>query len=166
MAGEEIIVLGIDPGSRCTGYGFVREASGQAELIDVGVIRPKGDEFSERLADLFRRMAVLIEKHRPDAASVENVFTAKNAMSALKLGQARGVLVAACAAHNLPVHDYEPTLVKKTLVGTGRAEKTQVAYMVAQILGQRKPEWPLDASDALALAICHLNMRRMNLIVR
>ena len=92
--------------------------------------------------------------------SLEQVFTAKNIMSAIKLAQARGAAVAACASFQLPVQDYEPTLVKKTLVGTGRAEKEQVAFMVARLLGRTHIEGPLDTTDALAIAVCHLTLRR------
>ena len=99
-------------------------------------------------------------------AAIEQVFTAKNAASALKLGQARGVAVAACAAHRVPVSDYEPTLVKKSVVGTGRAEKEQVAFMVRRLLNVRGEGWALDTTDALAVAICHLTMRRLKLLAR
>lgn len=161
MTGQGATVIGIDPGSQCLGWGVVRESSGVLRLVDCGVLRPRDEAFSERLAALFTGLSALVAAHCPDAAAVEDVFTHKNMVSALKLGQARGVAVAACAAHGVPVSDYPPALVKKTLVGTGRAEKTQVAFMVGQILG-RKPTWPLDASDALAVAVCHLNTCRMN----
>ncbi len=160
MAGEEIIVLGIDPGSRCCGYGLVRESSGQLSLLDTGTIRPPVKEsLSTRLGYLFATLVKLIETHKPHVASVEEAFFARNASSALKLGQARGALLTACAHKHIPVHSYAPTEVKKTLVGAGRAEKSQVAFMVAQLLGC-KGKWASDASDALALAICHLNQRR------
>ena len=159
--GNEVMVLGLDPGSRVTGYGLVREVSGQAELIEAGTIRPKVTApMAERLGVIFTKLAAIIERFKPDEAAVENVFTARNAQSALKLGQARGVAMAACAVHGVVLAEYEPTKVKKSLVGTGRAEKSQVAFMVGQVLGQ-KPNWATDASDALAVAICHLNMRRM-----
>lgn len=161
MSGPSLTIIGIDPGSQCLGWGVVRETSGVLSLVDCGTVRPKGESFSGRLGMLFSELAALIAEFRPDEAAVEQVFTHKNALSALKLGQARGVAVAACAANGIPVSDYEPTQVKKTLVGAGRAEKTQVAFMVGQLLGQ-KPDWALDTSDALACAICHLNMRRMN----
>lgn len=157
---EDLTILGIDPGSQCLGWGLVRERSGVLSLLDCGAIRPKGDEFSARLGSLFTSLAVLVARHNPDEAAIEQVFTCKNVSSAIKLGQARGVAVAACAAHGVPVFDYEPTLVKKSLVGTGRAEKAQVSFMVGQMLGV-KADWGLDTSDALALAVCHLNMRRM-----
>ena len=161
MAAQGLTVIGIDPGSQCLGWGVVREVSGVLSLVDCGTLRPKGEAFSERLAALFAGLSSLVAEHRPGEAAVEDVFTHKNMLSALKLGQARGVAIAACAAHGVPVADYPPALVKKSLVGTGRAEKPQVAFMVGQILGV-KPTWPADASDALAIAICHLNMRRLN----
>jgi crossover junction endodeoxyribonuclease RuvC len=138
----------------------VRERSGVLSLVDCGAIRPKGERFSDRLGHLFAALSAVLAEHAPTEAAIESVFTHKNVVSALKLGQARGVAVAACAAHGVPVSDYEPTQVKKTLVGAGRAEKGQVAFMVGHMLGC-KPTWALDTSDALACAICHLNMRRM-----
>ncbi len=160
MAGEDVVVLGIDPGSRCCGYGLVRETSGQLALVDTGTIRPALDTpLSTRLGYIFAAIVRLIETHQPDVASVEDAFFARNAASALKLGQARGAVLTACAYRDIPVHNYTPTMVKKTIVGAGRAEKSQVAFMVAQLLGCRE-KWPKDASDALAIAICHLNQRR------
>ncbi len=157
---EDLIVLGIDPGSRCCGYGLVRESSGQLSLMDTGTIRPPlAEPLSTRLGFIFARIVELIELHAPDEASVEDVFCAKNAASALKLGQARGAALTACATRSIPVATYAPTVIKKTLVGTGRADKSQVAFMVAQLLGC-KGGWAKDASDALAMAICHLNQRR------
>ena len=161
MAGQSLTVLGIDPGSQCLGWGVVREVSGVLSLVDCGTLRPKGGELSVRLAALFTDLSALVRAYCPGEAAVEDVFTHKNVLSALKLGQARGVAIAACAAHGVPVADYAPALVKKTLVGTGRAEKSQVSFMVGQILGV-KADWPADASDALAIAICHLNTRRMH----
>lgn len=160
MAAPSITVLGIDPGSQCLGWGLVREESGVLILLDCGAIKPSGKDFSVRLGNLFTTLAALVARCAPDEAAVEQVFTHKNVLTALKLGQARGVAVAACAAHGVPVTDYEPALIKKTLVGTGRAEKAQVSYMVGQMLGC-KPCWVPDTGDALAAAICHLNMRRM-----
>jgi crossover junction endodeoxyribonuclease RuvC len=112
------------------------------------------------LGHIFAAIVKLIEVHAPQVASVEEAFFARNAASALKLGQARGAALTACAYRNIPVHSYEPTLVKKTIVGSGRADKSQVAFMVSQLLGCKGP-WAKDASDALAIAICHLNHRRL-----
>ncbi|WP_291321407.1 crossover junction endodeoxyribonuclease RuvC [Desulfonatronospira sp.] len=156
----KVVVLGIDPGSRCTGYGVVRETSGCLELLDTGTIRTNGrDDLSMKLDTIFTRICSLIREYSPDQAAVEEVFTSKNASSALKLGQARGAVIVACSHQRVPVYSYEPTLVKKSLVGAGRAGKDQVAFMVAQMLGCR-PNWAQDASDALAVAIAHLNQRR------
>ena len=160
MTPSGLTILGIDPGSQNLGWGVVREVSGVLSLVACGVIRPKGEGFSDRLGHLFISLSRVVAEYVPAEAAIENVFTHKNVLSALKLGQARGAAVAACAAHGVPVVDYEPTLVKKTLVGTGRAEKAQVAFMAGQLLGV-KPDWAVDAGDALGCAICHLNMRRM-----
>ena len=160
MAGKGIVVLGLDPGSRCTGYGLVSEESGCLRLVRTGTVRPQLDlPLSDRLGAIHNRLNRLIEEYKPDEAAVEDVFVSKNTSSALKLGQARGAALVACAGHNLPVFAYEPTLIKKTLAGAGRADKAQIAFMVGQLLGQR-PNWSQDSSDALAAAICHLNMRR------
>jgi len=162
MSEGGLVVLGLDPGSRVTGYGFVREISGQATLIDTGTIRtPVKKDMATRLGVIFEQLAILIKQHGPVEAAIENVFVSKNPSSALKLGQARGAAMAACATHGISVAEYEPTKVKKNLVGVGNAPKDQVAFMVAHCLGIKKPEWAEDASDALAVAICHLNERRM-----
>ncbi len=157
---QALRILGIDPGSQCLGWGVIEETSGVLSLVGCGTVRPKGETFSERLCSLFCSLTKLVAEYQPHEAAIEAVFTHKNAMSALKLGQARGIAVAACAAHGVSVADYEPTMVKKNLVGVGRAEKSQVGFMVGHILGV-KPDWALDTGDALAVAICHLNNRRM-----
>ncbi len=154
------LVIGIDPGSTVTGWGVVSDASGVLALVACGAIRPKGESFAERLASIYYSLCGVLDKWKPAEAAVEQIFSAKNAASALKLGQARGVAVAACAAYRLPVFDYEPTLVKKSLVGAGRAEKAQVAFMVGRLLNQKTEGWPADTTDALGVALCHLNMRR------
>jgi crossover junction endodeoxyribonuclease RuvC len=155
-----VTVLGIDPGSQCLGWGIVREVSGIVRLVDCGTVRPKSVVFEQRLGEIFCSLAAVIKKYAPDEAAVENVFVQKNVLSALKLGQARGAAIAACAAAELPVIGYEPPVIKKSLVGTGRAEKSQVSFMVGHILGV-KPTWAVDTGDALGCAICHLNMRWM-----
>ena len=149
MADTSLVVLGVDPGSQRTGWGIIAEQSGVLRLVDCGIIRTTSGgekEFSRQLADV-------VGRYRPQEAAIEQVFTARNAASALKLGQARGVAVAACAAHGVPVSDYEPTLVKKSVVGTGRAEKEQVAFMVRRLLNVRGEGWALDTTDALAVAL-------------
>jgi len=159
-SGKENLVLGLDPGSRCTGYGLVSERSGVLSLVDTGTIRPKQNmDLSRRLGYIFERICEVIEAYRPMQAAVEEVFVSANTASALKLGQARGAALVACARHGVAVHAYEPALIKKNLVGAGRAEKGQVAFMVGRILGVQ-PKWPRDCSDALAAAVCHLNQQR------
>ena len=155
-----VTVLGIDPGSRCMGWGMIRETSGVVTLIDCGTVRATEKDMAARLGKMFHGLSGIIAESVPDVVAMEDVFTAKNPASALKLGQARGAAIAACASHGLRVHGYPPTQVKQALVGTGRAGKEQVAFMVAQVLGVKKPNWALDTSDALAVALCHLNMRR------
>ena len=157
---DSVTVLGIDPGSRNTGWGIVEEKSGVLRLVECGVIRPslKG-LFSERLGTIYKELYAILARLRPDEAGVEQVFTAKNAATALKLGQARGAAIAACAALDIPVRDYEPTVIKKALVGVGGADKEQVSFMVGRLLGV-KPDWAIDTGDALAAAICHLTVRR------
>ena len=160
LTATTITALGIDPGSHTTGWGVVCECSGRLSLVACGALRVKGATFPERIAFIYHRLHEIIEKYHPDEVGVEQVFAAKNVQSTIKLAQARGAAIAACASFALPVLDYEPTLVKKTLVGTGCAEKEQVAYMVARLLGQTHLEGPLDVTDALGIAVCHLTLRR------
>lgn len=163
MAGGFTTVLGIDPGSQCLGWGVVQEVSGVVRLVGCGTVRPKNSVFEQRLGEIFSALSAVIKQYAPDEAAVENVFVQKNVLSALKLGQARGAAIAACAAAGVPVVGYEPAVVKKTLVGSGRAEKSQVSFMVGRILAV-KPTWAADTGDALGCAICHLNMRRLRLL--
>lgn len=156
----ERVVLGVDPGSRCMGYGVVRDLSGALSLVEAGVVRPVEERMSARLGQMSARITELLHRYSPVAVAVEDVFFAVNQASALKLGQARGAVLAACGLHGVEVFGYAPTVVKKSLVGAGRAEKSQVSFMVGQLLGVR-PSWAEDAGDALALAICHLNHYRL-----
>lgn len=171
-------ILGIDPGSRRTGWGIVRDVSGTLSLVDCGVIMAAefSDTFSRRLGYIYHEICGLITKYDPDEVAMEQIFTAHNIASALKLGQARGAAVSACAAMGKEVFDYEPTLVKKTITGVGRADKIQVAFMVGKLLNLKNSGiannlQPLsqtdkaaqknnDATDALSIAICHLTSRR------
>lgn len=160
-----MVVIGIDPGSQRTGWGIVAEISGCLRLVECGLVRAMGlnsgeASFSERLAFIYHELCQPLRRNRVDAAAIEQVFNAQNAQSALKLGQARGVAVAACASFGLEIYDYEPTAVKKSLVGSGRAEKEQVAFMVKRLLNEREMTWALDTTDALAVAISHLTQAR------
>ncbi|WP_031479960.1 crossover junction endodeoxyribonuclease RuvC [Maridesulfovibrio frigidus] len=161
MENPGIVIIGIDPGTRVTGFGIVREVSGQVTLLEAGAIRTNTKApMCARLGQIYTRLAELLESHKPDEAAIENVFVASNPSSAIKLGQARGAAMAACAVSGLVVSGYEPTKVKQNLVGTGRADKSQVAFMVERILGVKDTKWANDTTDALAIAICHLNERR------
>ena len=151
-------ILGLDPGTAATGYGVVLFESGSLRLERCGVWRPPaGIALAEKLQVLLTAARALLADCRPAAVSVETVFAAKNVASTVKLAHARGVLLAAAAESGLPVFEYEPRLVKKALVGYGQAEKTQVRAMVLSLLARQRSRIPLDAADALAVAICHVH---------
>lgn len=160
---NDVVVIGIDPGSQCTGWGIVAERSGVLALVACGTVRGRGDDFNTRIGRIFSDLQTIILRHRPMEAAIENVFAGKSAASALKLGQARGAAIAACAASDIPAHSYEPTKIKQALVGVGRADKSQVSFMVGRLLNC-PATWSVDAGDALAVAICHLNNRRLNML--
>ena len=147
-------ILGIDPGSRFTGFGIIKVDGGRAQSIHQGVIKAGSGEFPERLGIIFSGISDLIDEFRPDEVAVETVFVSKNASSALKLGQARGAAVCAAIAKGLPVAEYSPRSVKQAIVGRGGADKVQVQHMVTVLL-QLKEKLAEDAADALAVALCH-----------
>ncbi len=150
-------ILGIDPGSRITGFGVLDSAAGQARYRDSGCIRlPQEEPLAGRLKMLFDGIATLIEQHQPHEVAVEQVFVHRNADAALKLGQARGVVLCAAASAGLPISEYSPRAIKQAVVGIGQATKDQVQKMMYLLLGLSKlPQ--ADAADALAVALCHLN---------
>ncbi|XBQ16835.1 MAG: crossover junction endodeoxyribonuclease RuvC [Oceanicaulis sp.] len=157
MAGP-IRILGVDPGLNATGWGVIAQDGARLSFIACGIIKaPPKAPMAERLCFIFDGLTALIEEHRPDEAAVEDQFVHVNPGSALKLGQARAAAVLAPARAGLPVGEYPPKLVKKAVVGTGGAEKGQVAAMVGILLPGAKAE--ADAADALAVAICHANHR-------
>lgn len=147
-------ILGIDPGSRHTGYGLIDAAGGRFRCLDCGVIAAGDGPFPERLRVIFGEIAALIREHEPAEAAVEKVFVARNAESALKLGQARGAAICALVQAGLPVAEYAATRIKQAVVGRGGADKRQVQHMVCAMLGLREPPRS-DAADALAVAVCH-----------
>lgn len=153
------LILGIDPGSRVTGYGVIREQNRQLLYVDSGCIRTADGPFTERLLQIFNGMCTLMDKFNPDEVAIEQVFMHKNASSALKLGHARGVAMVACASHRVAINEYSAREVKQSVVGYGAAEKEQVKQMVVNLLAlSAAPQ--TDAADALAIAICHSHMRR------
>ena len=151
-------ILGLDPGTVATGFGIVIFDAGRLGLERCGVWRPPAKlALPDKLDFLFSALLDLLAETRPAAVSVETVFGARNVASALKLSHARGVLLAAASRSSVPVFEYEPRLVKKALVGYGQAEKEQVRAMVLSLLARQRARVPLDAADALALAICHVH---------
>jgi crossover junction endodeoxyribonuclease RuvC len=150
-------VLGVDPGSRATGFGVIERRGGSHRLLECGVIRPEPQaDLTTRLVDIHTGLLGLIDRHAPECVAVEGIFTGHNARSAMLLGHARGVAVLAAALRDVPVHEYSPAEVKKTVVGTGRATKTQVGFMVRQHLKLADVPRPSDAADGCAIALCHL----------
>lgn len=152
-------MAGLDPGSRVTGWGVVEEIRGRLRLVEYGVVRCRAaDPLVTRLGVLHREIAAVVERLEPDELAVESVFSAASAGSALTLGHARGAVLV--AAGSRPVAEYAPRAVKQAITGYGAAGKGPVAAMVARRLGLTAPPTPEDASDALAVAICHLDARR------
>ena len=147
-------IIGIDPGSRITGYGIIEQQGQQISYIASGCIRTSDSTFPERLGTIFTGVEQLLEEFRPEEMAVEQVFVNKNAGSALKLGQARGAAICAGVNRSLPVAEYAPREIKQAIVGRGGAEKDQVQHMVCVLL-QLTDRPPSDAADALAVAICH-----------
>jgi crossover junction endodeoxyribonuclease RuvC len=149
-------ILGIDPGSRLTGYGVIEVSDRKVHYVASGCINAQQGEMPERLGIIYRSVSQIIAEFAPSECAIESVFMAKNAASALKLGQARGVAIAAAVAQDLIVSEYAARRVKQAIVGTGHANKEQVAHMVRVLLNLPGVPQP-DAADALAIALCHVN---------
>jgi crossover junction endodeoxyribonuclease RuvC len=156
----EVRILGVDPGSRCTGYAVIERRRGELRPVDSGVIRPRAATLAERLSAIHGELVRLIAALRPDGAALEAVFSARNARSALVLGQARGVALAACGQAGIPTAEYAPAQVKSAVAGYGLADKSQVQRMVQRLLGLERPPQS-DAADAIAVAICHAQGMRL-----
>jgi len=156
-------ILGLDPGSRRTGYGIIDCGAGGERHVASGHIAVGGSSLAPRLRAIFDAVAALVEEHRPDEIAIERVFVHLNPDSALKLGQARGAALCAALRHGAPAHEYAPRAIKLAVTGYGAAEKAQVAQMVMTLLElPRRPA--ADAADALAVALCHAQSRRLALI--
>ena len=154
------IVMGIDPGTNLMGYGIVKVEGGESRCLLMGVIRP--GKFSDRYAKLrhiFERVTALVEQYSPDEVALEAPFYGNNVQSMLKLGRAQGVAMAAALVRDIPVFEYAPTRVKESITGRGRASKEQVASLLAEIMGLKEVPVELDATDALAVAMCHVFAR-------
>ena len=153
-----IKILGIDPGSINTGYGIIESKGNHNKHIKNGIIKVKGNSLGEKLKIINTNVIKIIEEFQPDEIAIEKVFMHRNADSALKLGQARGAAITACAMNDLPLFEYSANQVKQACVGKGHASKEQVQHMIKILLCLEKK--PLtDAADALAIALCHANSR-------
>ncbi|NLI14154.1 crossover junction endodeoxyribonuclease RuvC [Pelotomaculum propionicicum] len=151
-----MLIMGVDPGTAITGFGLVKYNGSRFTLVDCGCIRTSPDTpLSGRLHFLYRELVDIISRHNPEQFAVEELFFNKNAKTALAVGHARGVAMLAAASSGLPVFEYTPLQVKQSVAGFGRAEKTQVQFMVKTILALPAVPAPDDVADALAVAICH-----------
>jgi crossover junction endodeoxyribonuclease RuvC len=151
---KPVRILGIDPGSRITGYGIIDFHNDHARHVASGCIRIRGGDLTARLRAIFEGITSIVDSEAPAELAVEQVFFARNAASALKLGQARGAALMAGIAKGLPLYEYSPNEVKQAVTGRGHAPKDQVQHMIKMLLGLQ--ELPAsDAADALAVAICH-----------
>jgi crossover junction endodeoxyribonuclease RuvC len=150
-------VVGIDPGTAACGYGIVQESGGRLKAVDHGWWRTSAGERPElRLKTIFDGVVELVGRHEPDSVALEESFVGADARTALSVGQARGAVLVACAAAGVACTEYAPSRVKQAVCGYGRADKAQVQRMVKAILGLDAPPTPTHASDALAVAICHV----------
>lgn len=151
-----MIILGIDPGSAVTGYGFVDYTDRAYRFAECGCIRTEADlPFHRRLETIYDGILDLVAGHRPDVAAIEGIFLNRDVRGALKIGEVRGVITLAVVKSGLPVAEYSPAEVKKAVVGTGAASKQQVQFMIRHLLGLAELPRPHDAADALAVALCH-----------
>jgi crossover junction endodeoxyribonuclease RuvC len=147
-------ILGIDPGSRITGFGIIEYQRQKSVYVTSGCIRTHSKLMPERLQEIHTGLTEIIEQYQPTISAIEQVFVHRNVASALKLGQARGVAILACVQHDLTVHEYAPTQIKQAVVGNGHADKRQVQQMVKILLSLSSlPQ--VDAADALAATLCH-----------
>ncbi|TAL66562.1 MAG: crossover junction endodeoxyribonuclease RuvC [Legionella sp.] len=153
------IILGIDPGSRITGYGLIKESNRKMEYLDSGCIRTSVDgALSEKLLQIYDGICQLMDEYSPNEIAIEQVFMHQNPNSALKLGHARGVAMVAAASHRVTICEYSAREIKQAVVGYGAAEKEQINHMVVSLLSLNSAPQK-DAADALAIAICHSHRR-------
>ncbi|MCX8010143.1 MAG: crossover junction endodeoxyribonuclease RuvC [Ignavibacteria bacterium] len=152
-----MIILGVDPGTLTTGYGIIEKDKGNIALLDSGIINiKKTSKLPIRLQKIYDELSKLIDKFLPDEFAIESAFYGKNVQSALKIGHARGVSILAAVHHEIPTTEYTPREIKKAVVGNGSASKQQVMYMVNQLLKLKSKLTNFDETDAIAVALCHL----------
>jgi crossover junction endodeoxyribonuclease RuvC len=155
---KEKIILGLDPGTQVFGYGVLKQEGRKLVAVQMGVV--KLDKFRSheiRLAKIYEKVSQLIEEFTPDEVAIESPFFGKNVQTALKLGRAQGVSMAAAIARQIPIVEYSPKTVKQSVTGNGNASKEQVAAMVIRLLNISQENYLLDATDALAIALTHSN---------
>lgn len=151
-----MIILGVDPGTLVTGYGVIEIRKGTMRLLEYDVVKnSSGKKMPIRLKAIYSRLCAVIDRYHPDEFAIETAFYGKNAQSALKIGHARGVSILAAVNHEIPTTEYSPREVKRAVVGNGAASKDQVSYMVRSLLHLSSVPKYYDATDALAVAICH-----------
>jgi len=157
-------VLGIDPGSKTTGYGVLEEKENSFQVLTCGIIKAGADQsLPEKLNEIRLGISLILERYSPEEVAIENPFYARNIKTAITLGQVRGAILVAVASHGCPLYEYSPREIKKAVTGYGQAEKAQVMAMVKALFHLQEMELEPDASDALAVAFCHLNHRQTRL---
>ncbi|MBI3110899.1 MAG: crossover junction endodeoxyribonuclease RuvC [Ignavibacteriales bacterium] len=162
-----MIILGVDPGTLVTGYGVVEAIGGRFTVLEVDVVRNRSDaSMPIRLKAIYSKLCSVIKRHHPDEFAIETAFYGKNAQSAMKIGHARGVSILAAVNSKIPTSEYSPREVKQAVVGNGAASKEQVSFMIRSILKLKRVPKTYDATDALAVALCHFHKMTGNGSVR
>jgi crossover junction endodeoxyribonuclease RuvC len=161
---ERLRILGIDPGSRLTGFGVLDCEGDKATYVASGAVNSMKGDFPERLKLIFRSVSEIVAEYRPDVVAIESVFMHRNAGSALKLGHARSAAICATFEFDIDVFEYAPREIKQAIVGTGAATKDQIQHMIRHLL-KLEGDPSEDAADALAAALCHANRRRLSQVV-
>ncbi len=157
-----MILVGIDPGTATTGYGVIEKRGDRVSFLACGVIStPPEDDAPSRLKTIYDEFNALLDRYKPEAVATERLFFTNNVTTGIPVGRALGVILLTLAQRGLPWEEYTPTQVKSAIVGTGRAEKKQVQFMVTRLLGLTEVPKPDDAADALAIAICHAHSVRL-----
>lgn len=158
-----MIILGVDPGYAIVGIGVIEYVGNKFRTLEYGAITtPAGMPTTERLKKIYQEMEMYLDKYKPDAVAIEELFFNSNQKTAINVAQARGVLLVSVANRNIPICEYTPLQVKQSVTGYGRADKKQIQTMVKMLLGLNAIPKPDDAADALAIAICHAHSNKMN----
>ena len=156
-------IIGIDPGLIQTGYGIINVKDNQTMLVDYGIIKPSiKDNLANRLLTIYNDVSNIISRYNPKILAIEEVFYGKNVKSAMRLGQARGASMVAAASKGISIYEYSARKVKQSITGNGNAHKSQVQYMIAKEFNISNDNLPLDASDALGIALCHINQIKID----